>query len=125
MTKITKRLSAIICIVLFLTTMTLPVHAVSDPCNPNTNYTDPPPMLQCLFRADIVSNFQDKLFAFILFSSMAVGALGSGMWIFSQNDPQKIQAAQGTLIFGIIGMVAAVLLRIILLVILKEIWGPT
>jgi hypothetical protein len=59
---------------------------------------------------DILVNAMNKIWPFFGMAFFAMLIWGGAMWLMSAGDPQKLQKAQGTLLWAVVGIVILVLL---------------
>lgn len=62
---------------------------------------------------DMISGVFDKIWPFIGVAIFGMFVYGGLMWLMSSGDPQRIQKAQGTMLWAVIG--AAILASIMLI----------
>lgn len=105
-------------IVLLIELISKPVYASVG--NPGGS-PDWPPKLDAI--AASLSSLLEKVYPFGVLLAVGVLILGGYMWIISGGDPSRKQLAQGTLTWGVIGLVFLFLIRAILTLVVNNLYN--
>ncbi len=63
---------------------------------------------------DLIVNLLDKIWPFITLALFGMLLYGGAMWLMSAGDPQKVQKAQGTILWAVIGAIVLALIMVII-----------